>query len=146
MEEEQWDRVIDVNLKGCFNYNKVAAAIFKEQQYGKIVNVASINGLRGKFGQANYSASKGGIIAMSKTLARELGKFNVNVNVVAPGLVNTDMAEKMPTEFLDKARDETVLGRIAEPEEIGDVVAFLSSDRARHITGEVIKIDGGQYI
>ena len=146
MTEEQFDRVIAVNLKGCFNYNRAAAGIFKEQRSGKIVNISSINGLRGKFGQTNYTASKGGEIAMSKTLARELGKFNVNVNVVAPGMVMTEMARKLPPEFLNKAVDETVTGRIADTEDIADLVVFLCSQRARHITGEVIRVDGGQYI
>jgi 3-oxoacyl-[acyl-carrier protein] reductase len=146
MTEEQWDLVINVNLKGYFNYNKAAAIVFKEQKSGKIVNISSINGLRGKFGQTNYSASKGGEIALTKSLARELGKFNVNVNCVAPGMVLTEMARKIPPEFLQKAIDETVLGRIAIPEECADVVVFLCSDRARHITGEVIQVDGGQYI
>ncbi len=146
MTEQQWDQVINVNLKGYFNYNQAAAKVFMEQKGGKIVNISSINGLRGKFGQANYSASKGGEIAMSKALARELGKFNVNVNVVAPGMVMTEMARKIPPEFLNKAVDETVLGRIATPEECADVIAFLCSDKSRHITGEVIKVDGGQYI
>ena len=146
MSEEQWDRVINVNLKGYFNYNKAAALVFKDQRNGKIVNISSINGLRGKFGQTNYSASKGGEIAMSKALARELGKFNVNVNVVAPGMVMTEMARKIPPEFLNTAIDETVLGRIATPQDCADVVVFLCSDRSRHITGEVIQVDGGQYI
>ncbi len=146
MSEEQWDKVINTNLKGYFNYNRAAAGIFKDNKYGKIVNIASINGLRGKFAQVNYSASKGGIIAMSKALARELGKFNVNVNVVAPGMVMTEMARKIPEEFLNKAINETVLGRVAEPADVADVVAFLCSDRSRHVTGEVIKVDGGQYI
>ena len=146
MSEEQWDTVINVNLKGYFNYNKAAAGIFMNQKSGKIVNISSINGLRGKFGQVNYSASKGGEIAMSKSLARELGKFNVNVNVVAPGMVMTEMARKIPPEFLNKAVDETVLGRIASPEECADIVIFLCSDRSRHITGEVVQVDGGQYI
>jgi 3-oxoacyl-[acyl-carrier protein] reductase len=146
MSEEQWDKVINTNLKGYFNYNRAAAGIFKDAKYGKIVNIASINGLRGKFAQVNYSASKGGIIAMSKALAKELGKFNVNVNVVAPGMVMTEMAAKIPEEFLNKAINETVLGRVAEPGDVADVVAFLCSDRSRHVTGEVIKVDGGQYI
>jgi 3-oxoacyl-[acyl-carrier protein] reductase len=146
MTEKQWDAVINVNLKGYFNYNKAAAMVFKEQKGGKIVNISSINGLRGKFGQTNYAASKGGEIALSKTLARELGKFNVNVNCVAPGMVMTDMARNIPAEFLNKAVDETVLGRVASPEDCADLVVFLCSDRARHITGEIIKIDGGQYI
>jgi len=146
MSEEQWDTVINVNLKGYFNYNKAAALVFKDQKSGKIVNISSINGLRGKFAQVNYSASKGGEIAMSKSLAKELGKFNVNVNVVAPGMVMTEMAESIPPEFLTKAMDETALGRFASAEECADLVAFLCSDRARHITGEVVKIDGGQYM
>ena len=146
MSEEQWDTVINVNLKGYFNYNKAAALVFKDQKSGKIVNISSINGLRGKFAQTNYAASKGGEIAMSKSLARELGKFNVNVNVVAPGMVMTDMARSIPPEFLVKAMDETALGRFATAEECANVVAFLCSDRARHITGEVIKVDGGQYM
>lgn len=146
MSEEQWDKVINVNLKGYFNYNRAAAEVFVAQKGGKIVNISSINGIRGKFGQTNYAASKGGEIAMSKSLARELGKFNVNVNVVAPGMVMTEMARKIPPEFLNKAVDETVLGRISTPEDCANVVVFLCSDRSRHITGEVIQVDGGQYI
>jgi 3-oxoacyl-[acyl-carrier protein] reductase len=146
LTEAQWDDVIDVNLKGYFNYNRAAAAVFKDQRRGRIVNVASINGLRGKHAQTNYSASKGGIIAMSKALARELGKFNVTVNVIAPGMVLTAMAEQLPPEFLEHATDETVLGALASPADCADAVLFLASDRARHITGDVLKVDGGQYI
>lgn len=146
MTEQQWDEVIATNLKGYFNYNRAAAIYFKEKNYGKIVNITSINGLRGKFGQSNYSASKGGIIAFTKTLARELGKFNINVNAVAPGMVETDMAKNIPKEFLQKAIDETMLGRLATPEDVANVVAFLCSEKSRHITGDVIKVDGGQYI
>ena len=146
MSEEQWDTVIGVNLKGYFNYNKAAAMVFKDQKYGKIVNVSSINGLRGKFAQSNYAASKGGEIALSKSLARDLGAFNVNVNVVAPGMVLTDMMDNLAPEFKNKALAETVIGRFATPEDCAHLVAFLCSDLSRHITGEVIKIDGGQYI
>jgi len=146
MTEEQWDAVINVNLKGYFNYNKMAALHFKDRKYGKIVNISSINGIRGKFAQANYAASKGGEIAMTKSLAKELGKFNVNVNAVAPGLVLTEMMEKIPPEFKNAALAETVVGRFATPEDVAHLVCFLCSDRSRHITGEVIKIDGGQYI
>jgi 3-oxoacyl-[acyl-carrier protein] reductase len=146
MTEDQWDQVIGVNLKGYFNYNKAAALHFKEMKYGKIVNISSINGIRGKFAQTNYAASKGGEIALSKSLAKELGRFNVNVNVVAPGLVLTDMMESLAPEFQATALSETVLGRFATPEDCGNLVAFLCSDLSRHITGEVIKIDGGQYI
>jgi 3-oxoacyl-[acyl-carrier protein] reductase len=146
MSEKQWDTVINTNLKGYFTYNRAAAKVFKEKKYGKIVNLSSINGLRGKFAQTNYSASKGGIIAMSKALAKELGRFNVNVNVVAPGMVKTEMAANIPPEFLNIAVNETVLGSIAESAEVAWVVAFLCSDMSRHVTGEVIKVDGGQYI
>ncbi len=146
MTETQWDTVINTNLKGYFNYNRAAAQIFKDQRSGKIVNVSSINGLRGKFAQTNYSASKAGNIALTKALARELGKFNVNVNCVAPGMVMTEMAESIPPEFLNAAIKETVLGRIASSEDVAKVVVFLCSDPARHVTGEVIKVDGGQYI
>jgi 3-oxoacyl-[acyl-carrier protein] reductase len=145
MTEEQWDRVISVNLKGYFNYNKAAAQVFKDQKYGKIVNISSINGIRGKFAQSNYAAAKGGEIAMSKSLAKELGKFNVNVNVVAPGMVMTDMVKKLAPEFQTASLAETTLGRLATPDDIAHVVCFLCSDRSRHITGEVIQVDGGQY-
>lgn len=146
MTDEAWRAVIDVNLGGTFSCNRAAARIFKEQKYGKIVNITSINGLRGKFGQANYTASKGGVIALTKTLARELGKFNVNVNAVAPGMVLTEMMAAVPPEAQAKALAETVLGRFARPADVAELVAFLASDRARHLTGEIIKIDGGQYI
>ncbi|UCF07791.1 MAG: 3-oxoacyl-ACP reductase FabG [Thermoplasmata archaeon] len=146
MTEEQWDTVMDVNLKGYFNYARAAAPIFKKQGHGKIVNITSINGLRGKFGQSNYSASKGGIIALTKTLAKELGKYNVNANTVAPGMIGTEMMLALPEEWKQKAVDETVLGRIGTPEDVAKVVVFLCSEGARHITGEVIKVDGGQYI
>jgi 3-oxoacyl-[acyl-carrier protein] reductase len=146
MSEKQWDAVIDVNLKGYFNYNKAAALVFKDQKGGKIVNISSINGMRGRFAQTNYAASKGGEISLSKSLARELGKFNVNVNVVAPGLILTDMARGMPPEARNRSLGETALGRLGTPEECADLVAFLCSDRSRHITGEVIKVDGGQYM
>ena len=146
MSEEQWDAVIATNLKGYFTYNRAAARIFKDQKSGKIVNISSINGLRGKFGQCNYSASKGGNNALTKALAKELGKFNVNVNAVAPGMVATEMAETIPPEFLNAAVKDTELGRLATPEDVAHVVAFFCSDYSRHVTGEVIKVDGGQYI
>ncbi|UCH65907.1 MAG: SDR family oxidoreductase [Ignavibacterium sp.] len=146
MSEEQWDSVIDVNLKGYFNYIRTVAPIFREQKSGKIVNVTSINGLRGKFGQANYSASKAGIIGLTKTVARELGKYGVNVNAVAPGLIETDMMKQASEEVRKMAVEEIVLKRIGDPEEVANVVAFLCSEMARHITGEIIKVDGGQYI
>jgi 3-oxoacyl-[acyl-carrier protein] reductase len=146
LAEEDWDRVLDVNLKGCFNYCRAAAPLFRAQDGGKILNIASINGLRGKFGQANYAASKGGMIALTKTLARELGKFNVNVNALAPGMVLTEMMRSLPGEFHLAAEEESVFGRIARPEEVASVAVFLVSEKARHITGEVVRVDGGQYI
>jgi 3-oxoacyl-[acyl-carrier protein] reductase len=146
MTDEQWDEVLDVSLKGQFNTIRAAAPIFRQQGSGRIVNIASINGLRGKFGQANYAAAKAGIIALTKSVARELGASGVTCNAVAPGLIETDMTRQMPTDVRQKALDEIVLGRIGTPEDVAAVVAFLCSDKARHITGEVIKVDGGQYI
>ena len=146
MTEEQWDRVIAVNLKGYFNYCRAAVPIFREKGYGKIVNISSINGLRGKFGQANYTAAKGGIIAFTKTLARELGNKNINCNVVAPGLIETDMVAAMDEAAKEKSRAEITIGRIGQPEDVANVVAFLASDLARHITGQTINVDGGQLM
>ena len=146
MTEEQWDSVLDVNLKGYFNYIRQVAPIFREQYHGKIVNVSSINGMRGKFGQSNYSASKAGVIALTKTVARELGKYSVNVNAIAPGLIHTEMMEQVPDTVKDMALNEIVLNRIGLPEDVANVVAFLCSEMSKHITGEVIKVDGGQYI
>jgi 3-oxoacyl-[acyl-carrier protein] reductase len=148
MSEEQWDRVIEVNLKGYFNFTRHCAPLFKDQKYGKIINVTSINGLRGKFGQTNYSASKAGIVGYTKALAKELGAFGVNVNAVAPGLIETAMLRESEArdKIIDLAMGEIVLKRVGQPEDLANVIAFLASDKARHITGEVIKVDGGQYI
>ncbi len=148
MSEEQWDRVIAVNLKGYFNFTRQVAPLLKEQKYGKIINVTSINGMRGKFGQTNYSASKAGIIGYTKAVAKELGAFGVNVNAVAPGLIETAMLKDSEArdKIIDLAMAEMALKRIGQPEDLASVIAFLASDKARHITGEVIKVDGGQYI
>ena len=146
MTEAQWDEVLDVNLKGCFAYCRAIAPALRAQKHGRIVTIASINGLRGKFGQANYAASKAGVIALTKTLARELGSAGVTANCVAPGLVRTEMTASLPAEVVENAKRESALGRVAEPEDVAQAVAFLCSARARHITGTVMKVDGGQYI
>lgn len=146
MTEEQWDKVINVDLKGTFNFIRAAAPIFKEQKSGKIVNLTSINAMRGRFGQSNYTAAKAGAIALTKTVAIELGRSRVNVNAVAPGLIETEMIKTMPEDFKQKSKAETVFDSLGTPEDVAHLVTFLCTDKARHITGEVIKVDGGQYI
>ncbi|MBI3930274.1 MAG: SDR family oxidoreductase [Armatimonadetes bacterium] len=146
MADPDWDQVVETNLGGAFACFRAAAPILREQRYGKIVVVSSINGLRGRFGQANYAASKAGCIALAKTAARELGTRNINVNVVAPGLIETPFTQSMPEEFRRRSLEETALGRLGQPEEVAEVIAFLLSERARHITGAVIQVDGGQYM
>lgn len=146
MTEAAWDAVLDVNLKGCFAFCRAAAPVFRGQRRGSIVTIASINGMRGKFGQSNYAASKAGVIGLTKALARELGPSGVNVNCVAPGFIRTEMTASLPPAVVERAVEESALGRLGETDEVAAVVAFLLSDRARYITGEIIKVDGGQYI
>ncbi len=146
MTEAEWDAVLNVNLKGAFNFIHHLAPHFRARQRGKIVNVSSINGLRGKFGLANYAAAKAGLIGLTKTVAKELGRYNVSVNAVAPGYILTTLTQNLPQQILSQATAETVLGRLGQPEDVANAILFLCSDLARHITGEVIKIDGGQYI
>ncbi len=146
MSEAQWDRVLDINLKGTFNYVRAAARVFRKQCAGKIVNVSSIEARRGRFGLANYAASKAGVNALTASAAAELGRYGVNVNAVAPGFTRTAMIASLPESVLEEAARESVLGRIAEPEDIARVVRFLCSEDARHITGEVIRVDGGQLL
>jgi 3-oxoacyl-[acyl-carrier protein] reductase len=146
MEEAQWDAVLGADLKGTFNYTRAAAPVFREQKSGRIIVISSINGLRGKFGQSNYSAAKAGTIGFAKAVAKELGRSGVTANVVCPGMIRTAMADNIPEKFIKIAEDETAVGRIGDPEDVAGLVTFLASDRARHITGEVIKVDGGQYI
>jgi len=146
MSDEDWADVLTVNLTGAFNVIRAVTPVMSEAGYGRIVNVTSINGIRGKFGQANYSASKAGLIGLTKTAARELGRKGITVNAVAPGMVLTEMAKQLPQEFRDKALAETVIGKLAKPEDIAAGVLFLLSEAAAMITGEVLKIDAGQYI
>ncbi len=146
MTEEQWDTVVDINLKGYFNYMRAVAPHMREAKYGRIVCLTSINGLRGKFGQANYAATKAGIVGLVKTVAKELGKYDVTCNAVAPGLILTDMMDAMPEEAKQASLNETAVKRLGTPEDVSHVVSFFVSDYARHVTGEVIKVDGGQYI
>ena len=146
MTDDEWASVISVNLTGTFNVVRALAPGMRAAEYGRIVNITSINGIRGKFGQSNYAASKAGLIGLTKTLARELGPKGITVNAVAPGMVLTEMALALPEEFLDKAKNESVLPELAAPEDIANAVLFLLSDAARMITGEVLKVDAGQYI
>lgn len=146
MKEEDFDAVIDVNLKGTFNCCKAAAQRMMKQRYGRIVNLSSVVGVAGNAGQANYAASKAGVIGLTKSLARELAARNVTANAVAPGFISTDMTD----ELSDKQRD-AVLGRIAsgrfgEPKDVAALVRFLASEEAGYVTGQVICIDGGMSL
>ena len=146
MSDEEWNAVLSVNLTGAFHVTRALAPAMRKAGYGRIVNITSINGMRGKFGQANYSASKAGLIGLTKALARELGPKGVTVNAVAPGMVMTDMARGLPEEIVARAKAESVLPELARPEDVANLVLFLLSDAARMITGEVIRVDAGQYI
>jgi len=146
MDEGMWDRVLDANLKGTFNYIRAVAPWFRQQRAGKIVSISSIHGLRGREAGPNYSAAKAGVIGLSKSVARDLGPYGVNVNVVAPGIVETDMVRALPPNIKDGYVAQIVLGKIGQPEDVAYMVTYLCSDKARHITGDVIKVDGGQYI
>jgi len=145
MTLEEWQRVIDINLTGVFNCSKAALTLLIPNQ-GNIVNVSSIVGQRGNFGQANYSASKAGIIGFTKSVAKEVGRFNVRVNAIAPGFIETKMAEAIPEEIKIAVKRLTSLGRFGKPEEVASTVAFLASSEASFITGEIINIDGGLSI
>ncbi|HEY0303472.1 MAG TPA: SDR family oxidoreductase, partial [Longimicrobiales bacterium] len=141
-----WDFVLDVNLKGCFNYARAAIPALRARGGGRIVNIGSINGLRGKFGQTNYAASKAGLIGLSKALAHEVGRFGITVNVIAPGMTETAMTKQLGAETRAAALAETALGRLCDPADVANAAVFLCSERARQITGEVLRVDGGQYI
>ena len=146
MSDDEWDAVLSVNLTGAFRMIRALAPMMRKAGYGRIVNITSINGIRGKFGQANYAASKAGLIGLTKTLARELGPKGITVNAVAPGMVMTEMARGLPPEIVDRAKAEAVLPELATPEDVANTVLFLLSDAARTITGEVVRVDAGQYL
>jgi 3-oxoacyl-[acyl-carrier protein] reductase len=143
MTPELWQQVIDVNLTGVFNCAKCAAEIMVEQGWGRIVNASSVVALYGNFGQTNYVATKAGVVGMTKTLAKELGRKGVTVNAVAPGFIATEMVKKMPPEVLKSMEEKVPLKRLGLPEEIAAIYAFLSSDEAAYINGTVISVDGG---
>ncbi len=146
MSDEEWQGVMDTNLGGAFYLIRALAPVMVKAGGGRIVNITSINALRGKFGQANYTAAKAGMIGLTKTAARELGPKGITVNAVAPGMVMTEMARSLPGQVLERALAETALNQLATPDDIADAVLFLLSDAARMITGEVLKVDAGQYI
>ena len=146
MSDDEWQSVLDINLGGSFHVLRALAPRMKKAAHGRIVNITSINGIRGKFGQANYTAAKAGLIALTKTAARELGPRGITVNAVAPGMVMTEMARQLPQQFIDKAREEALLPELAEPDDIANAVLFLLSEQARFITGEVLRVDVGQYL
>ncbi len=146
MSDDEWDGVLDVNLSGAFRMTRACAPAMRRRRGGSIVNIASINALRGKFGQANYAASKGGLIAFTKAVARELARERVRVNAIAPGFIETPLTAALPTDVLEQARREILLGGFGKPSDIGNAVLFLASPLASHITGQVLIVDGGQLI
>lgn len=146
MSEEDWDAVVDSNLKGTFLCTKAVSRIMLKQKSGKIVNIASVMGIVGNAGQANYSASKAGIIALTKTTAKELGSRGITVNAVAPGFIQTVMTDALPQELRDQMMKQVPLARLGTPEDVARVVLFLSTDDSSYVTGQVIPIDGGLFM
>jgi 3-oxoacyl-[acyl-carrier protein] reductase len=148
MDENLWDDVIRTNLKGVYNCSKVFAPIMREKKYGRIINISSVGGRAGNIGQANYAASKAGIVGFTKTLAKELpfGGAEITVNALQPGMILTDMTKAMPEKVFEKLVGETPLGRIGKPEEVANVVAFLASEEASFVNGAVIVVSGGKDI
>lgn len=140
---EAWQEVMDTNVSGAFNCIHAAAPHMRGQRFGKIVSVASHQAFRPGFGIANYAASKAALIGLTKAAAVDLGSSSINVNAVAPGFVRTELLTQLPREVLERAEHESVLGRVAEPEDVSRVILFLCSEAARHITGQVIVVDGG---
>lgn len=145
MSDDEWRDVIAVNLTGAFNLLRAVTPGMIAAGYGRIVNITSINGLRGKFGQANYAAAKAGLVGLTKSAARELGAKGITVNAVAPGMVLTEMTRDLPGRFREQALAESATKRLAEAGDIAYAVLFLLSPGARVITGEVLRVDGGQY-
>ena len=143
MNEEQWDAVIDTNLKSVFNYSKAAAKPMMRARGGSVINIGSVVGISGNAGQSNYSASKAGLIGFTKSYAKELASRNIRANVVAPGYIMTEMTENLDEKVLESIKQETPLGRAGNPDEVSNVVAFLASDLSSYITGEVLRVDGG---
>lgn len=146
MSESEFDDVINVNLKGTFNCSKEASTVMLKQRYGKIINMASVIGIIGNAGQANYAASKAGIIALTKSMAKELGSRGILVNAIAPGFIETDMTAKLPEEIKNSIKTNIALKKLGTPSDIAKLVAFLASDNSNYITGQVINIDGGMVM
>lgn len=146
MPAADFDRVLDVNLKGVFNCAQAVAPVMIRQGSGVILNASSVVGLDGNFGQTNYVATKAGVVGMTKVWARELGRYGVRVNAVAPGFIMTEMTAKMPEKILEGMKSHTPLGRMGQPEDIANAYAFLASDQASFITGDVLRVDGGIVI
>jgi len=146
MAEKDWDDVLNVNLKGSFICSKIIGKVMFSQKSGKIVNVASVIGQIGNIGQANYSASKGALISLTKTCAKEFGRFGVNVNAVAPGYIVTKMTEQLPEKVKERMLEMIPLRRFGKPEEVADIILFLASGKADYVTGQVFRIDGGLVI
>ncbi|MFA5063588.1 MAG: 3-oxoacyl-[acyl-carrier-protein] reductase [Candidatus Omnitrophota bacterium] len=146
MSQSEWDSVINVNLKGTFNCIKAVSRPMIKQRSGKIVSIASIIGLMGNAGQANYAASKAGIIALTKTVAKELASRNVNANAVAPGFIQTDMTAKLPEDVKARMLEAIPLAKLGLPQDVANVCLFLASEEANYITGQVITVDGGMVM
>ena len=146
MSEEDFDAVINTNLKGCFNTIRHMSRYFLKQRAGKIINISSVSGILGNAGQANYSASKAGVIGLTKAVARELASRGINVNAVAPGFVETDMTDALSDSVKENLKSQIPLGKIGHPQDIAKAVAFLASPDANYITGQVLSVDGGMAI